>query len=147
MAQGGLQFRFGREVQAIARAAEGSARDGLSILDQAIAHGEGRVSAEQVRDMLGQADRGRIRRLLSDVLAGDVTATLAQLDGPLTVPVATPAVKLTSTPSVAHQADQPVTRQEVPVTEEMKALAEQPDQKAVQPESLSSKRFPREARS
>ena len=49
----------------IARAAEGSARDGLSILDQAIAHGAGAVSAEQVRDMLGLADRGRIRRLLS----------------------------------------------------------------------------------
>src|ERR671912_466186 len=47
-------------LQAIARAAEGSARDGLSILDQAIAHsggdlGEGKVTAEQVRDMLGQA--------------------------------------------------------------------------------------------
>ena len=49
----------------IARAAEGSARDGLSILDQAIAHGAGAVTAEQVRDMLGLADRGRIRRLLA----------------------------------------------------------------------------------
>ena len=67
-------------LHAIARAAEGSARDGLSILDQAIAHGEGRVSAEQVRDMLGQADRGRIRRLLETLLTGDATATLAQLD-------------------------------------------------------------------
>jgi len=67
-------------LQAIARAAEGSARDGLSILDQAIAHGEGRVSAEQVRDMLGQADRGRIRRLLETLLTGEVTVTLAQLD-------------------------------------------------------------------
>ena len=67
-------------LQAIARAAEGSARDGLSILDQAIAHGEGRVTATQVRDMLGQADRGRIRRLLDTLLRGDVTATLAQLD-------------------------------------------------------------------
>jgi DNA polymerase-3 subunit gamma/tau len=67
-------------LQAIARAAEGSARDGLSILDQAIAHGEGKVSAEQVRDMLGQADRGRIRRLLETLLTGDVAQTLAQLD-------------------------------------------------------------------
>ena len=67
-------------LHAIARAAEGSARDGLSILDQAIAHGEGRVSAEQVRDMLGQADRGRVRRLLETLLGGDVTAALAQLD-------------------------------------------------------------------
>jgi DNA polymerase-3 subunit gamma/tau len=67
-------------LQAIARAAEGSARDGLSILDQAIAHGEGKVTAEQVRDMLGQADRGRIRRLLETLLGGDTAATLAQLD-------------------------------------------------------------------
>ena len=44
----------------IARAAEGSARDALSILDQAIAHGGGAVSAEAVRAMLGLADRARI---------------------------------------------------------------------------------------
>ena len=49
----------------IARAAEGSARDGLSILDQAIAlRQRARSTADQVRDMLGLADRGRIRRLL-----------------------------------------------------------------------------------
>jgi DNA polymerase-3 subunit gamma/tau len=64
----------------IARAAEGSARDGLSILDQAIAHGGGKVTAEQVRDMLGLADRGRIRRLLEHVLSADAGATLADLD-------------------------------------------------------------------
>src|SRR5690242_3643308 len=64
----------------IARAAEGSARDGLSILDQAIAHGGGAVTAEQVRDMLGLADRGRIRRLLEHVLGGNAAATLQDLD-------------------------------------------------------------------
>jgi DNA polymerase-3 subunit gamma/tau len=64
----------------IAGAAEGSARDGLSILDQAIAHGAGAVTADQVRDMLGLADRGRIRRLLEVVLSGDASAALAQLD-------------------------------------------------------------------
>jgi DNA polymerase-3 subunit gamma/tau len=64
----------------IARAAEGSARDGLSILDQAIAHGAGAVTADQVRDMLGLADRGRIRRLLELALAGDGAAALAELD-------------------------------------------------------------------
>jgi DNA polymerase-3 subunit gamma/tau len=64
----------------IASAAEGSARDGLSILDQAIAHGAGAVSAEQVREMLGLADRGRIRRLLELVLAGDAPGALAELD-------------------------------------------------------------------
>ena len=64
----------------IARAAEGSARDGLSILDQAIAHGAGAVTAEEVRDMLGLADRGRIRRLLELVLSGDAKAALSELD-------------------------------------------------------------------
>ena len=64
----------------IAGAAEGSARDGLSILDQAIAHGAGKVSADQVRDMLGLADRGRIRRLLELVLSGDAGGALAALD-------------------------------------------------------------------
>ena len=67
-------------LHAIARAAEGSARDGLSILDQAIAHGAGRVTAGDVRDMLGLADRGRIGRMLDTVLKGDAAQTLAQLD-------------------------------------------------------------------
>jgi DNA polymerase-3 subunit gamma/tau len=64
----------------IARAAEGSARDGLSLLDQAIAHGGGEVKAQAVRDMLGLADRGRIRRLLALLLAGDASGSLAELD-------------------------------------------------------------------
>src|SRR3954452_1100765 len=63
----------------IARAAEGSARDGLSILDQAIAHGAGGVTAGQVRDMLGLSDRGAIRRLLGLLLAGDARGALASL--------------------------------------------------------------------
>jgi DNA polymerase III subunit gamma/tau len=64
----------------IARAAEGSARDGLSILDQAIAHGSGTVTANQVRDMLGLADRGRIRDLLELVLKGDSAGALGAMD-------------------------------------------------------------------
>ncbi|MDO6415927.1 DNA polymerase III subunit gamma/tau [Sphingomonas sp. BIUV-7] len=65
----------------IARAAEGSARDGLSILDQAIAHGaaDGGVTADQVRDMLGLSDRGAIRRLFGQLLAGDVPAVLGSV--------------------------------------------------------------------
>ncbi|MEZ6030184.1 MAG: DNA polymerase III subunit gamma/tau [Hyphomonadaceae bacterium] len=65
----------------IARAAEGSARDGLSILDQAIvqAGGEGReVSAEQVRDMLGLADRSRVLDLMDRIIAGDHKAALEE---------------------------------------------------------------------
>jgi DNA polymerase III subunit gamma/tau len=65
----------------VARAAEGSARDGLSILDQAIAHGSGRVEAAQVRDMLGLSDRGAIRRLFGEVLKGDAQAVLAAVRG------------------------------------------------------------------
>ncbi|MET0269286.1 MAG: DNA polymerase III subunit gamma/tau [Sphingomonas sp.] len=61
----------------IARAAEGSARDGLSILDQAIAHGNGLVTADQVRDMLGLSDRGAIRMLFGDLLKGDSRGVLA----------------------------------------------------------------------
>jgi DNA polymerase-3 subunit gamma/tau len=63
----------------IARAAEGSARDGLSILDQAIAHGAGGVSADQVRAMLGLSDRGAIRTLLGLLLEGAAAPALAAL--------------------------------------------------------------------
>jgi len=67
----------------IARAAEGSARDGLSILDQAIAHagleGNEGVSAAQVRDMLGLSDRGAVRRLFGLLLEGDARAALTAL--------------------------------------------------------------------
>lgn len=61
----------------IARAAEGSARDGLSILDQAIAHGAGAVTASQVRNMLGLSDRGAVRHLLGLILGGDAQGALA----------------------------------------------------------------------
>ncbi|SOB87624.1 DNA polymerase-3 subunit gamma/tau [Sphingomonas guangdongensis] len=66
----------------IARAAEGSARDGLSILDQAIAHagiGGGAVSAGDVRDMLGLSDRGAIRALFGHLLAGEAAEALRLL--------------------------------------------------------------------
>ncbi len=62
----------------IARAAEGSARDSLSILDQAIAHGGGTVSAEAVRAMLGLADRGRIIDLFEHLMKGNVAAALGE---------------------------------------------------------------------
>jgi len=61
----------------VARAAEGSVRDGLSVLDQAIAHSGGNVTAAAIRDMLGLADRGAVRRLFGHVLAGDAPAALA----------------------------------------------------------------------
>jgi len=68
----------------IAAAAEGSVRDGLSILDQAIAHadldGEGRVSGSRVRDMLGLADKSAQRRVLGHLLSGDAKALLGAVD-------------------------------------------------------------------
>jgi len=66
-------------LQAIARAAEGSVRDALSILDQAIAHGGGAVSADTVHDMLGLADRARVIDLFEHVMAGDAAAALTEL--------------------------------------------------------------------
>src|SRR4051812_528882 len=63
----------------IARAAEGSVRDALSLLDQAIAHGAGRVAAGTVRDMLGLADRSRVIDLFEAAMRGDVPAAFANL--------------------------------------------------------------------
>ncbi|GGD05593.1 DNA polymerase III subunit gamma/tau [Aureimonas glaciei] len=63
----------------LARAAEGSVRDALSLTDQAISHGAGRVEAAAVRDMLGLADRGRVIDLFEKLMRGDATAALAEL--------------------------------------------------------------------
>ncbi|WP_374631873.1 DNA polymerase III subunit gamma/tau [Ferrovibrio sp.] len=63
----------------IARAAEGSVRDGLSLLDQALAHGAGRADAALVRDMLGLADRGRVFALLEQLLHGRLPEALDNL--------------------------------------------------------------------
>ncbi|MCD2172576.1 DNA polymerase III subunit gamma/tau [Rhizobium sp. C4] len=65
----------------IARAAEGSARDGLSLMDQAIAHGGGAVIAEQVRTMLGLADRARVVDLFDTLARGDAAAALNEFAG------------------------------------------------------------------
>jgi DNA polymerase-3 subunit gamma/tau len=63
----------------LARAADGSVRDGLSMLDQAIAHGGGVVDANQVRDMLGLADRSRVLELFEKTMRGDAPAVMAVL--------------------------------------------------------------------
>ncbi|MBL8658212.1 MAG: DNA polymerase III subunit gamma/tau [Rhodospirillales bacterium] len=60
----------------IARAADGSVRDGLSLLDQAIAHGEGTVEEDDVRRMLGLADRSVTFDLLDAAIRGDAAAAL-----------------------------------------------------------------------
>src|SRR4029079_5989380 len=63
----------------IARAAEGSVRDSLSLLDQAIAHAAGLVRADAVRQMLGLADRVRIVDLFEHLMKGDAAAALQEL--------------------------------------------------------------------
>jgi len=63
----------------IARAADGSVRDGLSLLDQAIVLANGQVDEALVRDMLGLADRGKVIDLFDAVMRGDMPATLGIL--------------------------------------------------------------------
>src|SRR5207248_3312413 len=58
----------------LARAAAGSMRDALSLLDQAIAHGAGRLSARDVADMLGAIDRGYLLDLIEAISTGDAAA-------------------------------------------------------------------------
>lgn len=65
----------------ITRAAEGSVRDATSLLDQAISHGAGETTADQVRAMLGLADRGRVLDLFNMVLRGDAAGALTELSG------------------------------------------------------------------
>ena len=85
----------------IARAAEGSARDGLSLLDQAIAHGNGTVEADTVRGMLGLADRGRIVDLFEHVAKGDARAALDEFASQYEAG-ASPAVVLTDLADFTH---------------------------------------------
>jgi len=63
----------------ITRAAEGSVRDALSLLDQAIAHGAGETTVDQVRAMLGLADRGRVLDLFDLIMKGDAAGALNEL--------------------------------------------------------------------
>jgi DNA polymerase-3 subunit gamma/tau len=62
----------------IARAAEGSVRDALSLLDQAIAHGQSNLKAEEVRAQLGLADRARIIDLFEALMKGDIATALGE---------------------------------------------------------------------
>jgi DNA polymerase III subunit gamma/tau len=62
----------------IVRAAEGSVRDALSLLDQAIAHDGAETTAESVRTMLGLADRGRMLDLFDRIMRGDAAGALAE---------------------------------------------------------------------
>ncbi|MEE6207757.1 MAG: DNA polymerase III subunit gamma/tau [Alphaproteobacteria bacterium] len=66
-------------LQMVARAADGSARDGLSMLDQAIVLGDGKIKAETVKNMLGLADRQQTMVLYEKLLAGDISVEMENL--------------------------------------------------------------------
>ncbi|MEJ0011865.1 MAG: DNA polymerase III subunit gamma/tau [Bauldia sp.] len=105
----------------VARAAEGSARDALSLLDQAIAHGTGQVSAEEVRQMLGLADRAMVIDLFEEIMKGDVASALARLKELHDVG-ADPAVVLEDLAAFTHM----VTRLKLaPTAEDDAALTEE----------------------
>jgi DNA polymerase-3 subunit gamma/tau len=85
----------------IARAAEGSVRDSLSLLDQAIAHAAGPVRAEDVRQMLGLADRVRVVDLFEALMKGDTAAALNELRAQYDIG-ADPAVVLSDLAEFTH---------------------------------------------
>ncbi|MEO0635170.1 MAG: DNA polymerase III subunit gamma/tau [Pseudomonadota bacterium] len=96
------QFEIEDEAAAlIARAGEGSVRDALSILDQAIAHADKKVEADAVQQMLGLADRGRVIVLFEQVLSGDVAAAMAELRAQYDVG-ADPAIVLADLAAFTH---------------------------------------------
>ncbi len=115
----------------IARAADGSVRDGLSLLDQAIALGEGKVGADQVRDMLGLADRILVLDLFEAAMRGRAPEALAIL-GDLHDAGADPGVvlqdllELTHVVTKARLVPETLNGVEVPEAERVrgKALAE-----------------------
>ncbi len=61
----------------IARAAEGSRRDALSLSDQAIAYGAGRLAGAEVREMLGSVDRGQVLEIVAAILEDDPATVLS----------------------------------------------------------------------
>ncbi|MEM7178762.1 MAG: DNA polymerase III subunit gamma/tau, partial [Pseudomonadota bacterium] len=86
----------------ITRAAEGSVRDALSLLDQAVAHGTGaEIGAAEVRAMLGLADRGRVIDLFEAMMRGDAAAALTEL-GAQYAEGADPAVVLRDLAELTH---------------------------------------------
>ena len=67
-------------IDVLARAADGSLRDGLSLLDQAIAHGGGALAAADVHAMLGTVERAKVRMLLDILAGGDGAALLDEIE-------------------------------------------------------------------
>ena len=78
LAAEGVEFEAGA-LPLLARAADGSMRDGLSLLDQVLVFGGGRVSEPDVRGMLGTIDRGHVARILGLLAVGDAPGVLEQV--------------------------------------------------------------------
>ncbi len=86
--EGHLAFVLGEEgipfdaaaLKLVARGADGSMRDALSLLDQAISFGAGKVGEAETREMLGSIDRGRLLKLLGGIADGDAAGSVAELD-------------------------------------------------------------------
>ena len=70
-------------IDMIARAADGSLRDALSILDQCVSFGDGKVSVQQVREMLGESSFDSILRVIECINRGDAAGLFAALEAPL----------------------------------------------------------------
>jgi DNA polymerase-3 subunit gamma/tau len=108
----------------IARAGEGSARDSLSLLDQAMAHGSGAIEADDLRQMLGLADRARVIELFGHVMAGRIEDALAELQAQYEVG-ADPAIVLTDLADFTHLVTRmkvaPKSAEEASVTEAERA--------------------------
>ncbi|MGQ0665207.1 MAG: DNA polymerase III subunit gamma/tau [Pseudomonadota bacterium] len=103
---GTIAAKEGRQVSGpalalLARAADGSVRDGLSLLDRALAHVEGEVGEAETRDLLGLADRARIFDLFEAVMKGEAGSALALL-GELYRDGADPSVALEDLLELAH---------------------------------------------
>ncbi len=67
-------------IEVLSRAADGSLRDGLSLLDQAIAHGGGSLIAADVHSMLGTVERAKVKTLLDAIAANDAAQLLAEIE-------------------------------------------------------------------
>ena len=87
----------------VARAADGSARDGLSMLDQAIVLGDGKIKAQTVKDMLGLADRQQSGVLYEQLLSGDTASVLQTLQN-MYANGATPMLVLQDLIEITHLA-------------------------------------------
>ena len=86
----------------IARAADGSVRDGLSLLDQAIARAEGEIGEAEVRDMLGLADRSQLFDLFERLMRGDAKARARSARRACTPPAPIPSVVLQDLLELTH---------------------------------------------